>query len=80
LLDGCFSGHQSIRDLLDFVVFVEAPVELQRTRFVEFYRWKGLTEDAIEALWRARAAEEWPAIDVQRGSADFVMTPGASTS
>lgn len=43
LLDGCFAGHLSIRALLDFVAFVEVPAELQRARFAEFYRWKGLT-------------------------------------
>ena len=38
-------------------------MELQRARFAAFYRWKGLNEAAIEALWRERAADEWPAVD-----------------
>jgi histidinol-phosphate phosphatase family protein len=80
LLDGSFAGHRNVRALLDFVAFVEVPAELQRARFEEFYRWKGLNEDAIETLWLERAAEEWPAIDAQRGSADFVMTLGTSAS
>lgn len=80
LLEGGFAGHRSIRALLDFAVFVDVPVELQRTRFAAFYRWKGLNEAAIEALWLERAADEWPAVDEQRGSADFVVTPGTRDS
>ena len=45
-----------------------------------FYRWKGLDEKAIEALWHERAVDEWPAVDAQRSDADFVLTPGASHS
>ena len=37
-------------------------------------------EAAIEALWRERAADEWSAVDEQRGSADFVATLGARDS
>jgi pantothenate kinase len=80
LFEGSFSGHRSIRALLDFAIFVDVPVELQRARFAAFYRWKGLNEAAVEALWRERAADEWSAVDKQRGSADFVATLGARDS
>lgn len=80
VLEGIFAGHQSIRSLLDFAVFAMVPEELQRARFAAFYRWKGLNETAIEALWYKRAADEWPSIDPQRDSADFVLMPGASGS
>jgi histidinol-phosphate phosphatase family protein len=80
LFEGSFSGHRSIRALLDFAIFVDVPVELQRARFAAFYRWKNLNEAAIEALWRERAADEWPGVDEQRGSADFVATLGARDS
>ena len=78
VLDGIFGGHQSIRNLLDYLVFVTMPVELQRARFVTFYRWKGLDENAIELLWKKRVADEWPAVDRQRDSADFILTAGSS--
>ena len=80
VLDGIFAGHRSIRSMLDFTVFAMVPAELQRARFAAFYRWKGLDENAIEALWRERAADEWPAVDAQRDSADFVLMPGANRS
>ncbi len=80
VLDGSFAGHQTIRTMLDFVVFVAVPAELQQGRFAAFYRWKGLDEAAIEALWRERAADEWPAVDAQRSSADLILTPKASCS
>jgi mannose-1-phosphate guanylyltransferase / phosphomannomutase len=77
IIDGIFAGHKTIRKMLDFVVFAAVPAELQWTRFVEFYRWKGLKEDAIELLWNERAADEWPAVDAQSNGADFVLTPPA---
>jgi mannose-1-phosphate guanylyltransferase / phosphomannomutase len=78
VFEGSFAGHRSIRSMLDFVVFVAVPPELQQARFAAFYRWKGLDEPAIEALWRERAADEWPAVDAQRDGADLVVAPGAS--
>jgi mannose-1-phosphate guanylyltransferase / phosphomannomutase len=78
LFEGSFSSHRSIRSLLDFAIFVDVPTELQRARFAAFYRWKGLSETTIEALWRERSADEWPAVDQQRGGADFILTPGAT--
>ena len=38
------------------------------------------TQPAIDALWRERAADEWPAVDVQRGSADLVIIVGSKPS
>jgi mannose-1-phosphate guanylyltransferase/phosphomannomutase len=73
LLDGSFAAHRSIRAMLDLTVFVAVPEELQRARFAAFYRWKGLDLAAIDALWGERAADEWPAVDAQRGSADLVL-------
>jgi mannose-1-phosphate guanylyltransferase/phosphomannomutase len=78
VLDGIFAGHQAIRKMLDFMVFAAVPKELQRARFEAFYRWKQFDADAIEALWRERSADEWPAVDAQRDSADFVLTSGAT--
>ncbi len=80
VLEGIFAGHQSIRSMLDLTVFAAVPEALQYARFSTFYRWKGLDQKAIDLLWHERAADEWPAVDAQRSSADFVMTPGASLS
>lgn len=80
VLEGCLAGHHSIRSMLDLTVFAAASEQLQRARFMAFYRWKGLNEKAIELLWHERAVDEWPAVDAQRSDADFVMTPGAGHS
>ena len=80
VLEGIFAGHRTIRSMLDLTVFTAVAESLQHARFSAFYRWKGLDEKAIDALWRARAADEWPAVDTQRQNADFVMTPGARHS
>jgi mannose-1-phosphate guanylyltransferase / phosphomannomutase len=78
ILEGGFAVHTSVRSLIDLAAFVESPVEIQRARFVAFYRWKGLDDTAIEALWHARLKDEWPAVDAQRQYADLIITPTAS--
>jgi mannose-1-phosphate guanylyltransferase / phosphomannomutase len=75
VLEGSFATHRSLRTMLDLAVFVAVPQELQRHRFAAFYRWKGLEQMAIDALWQARAEDEWPAVDAQREAADLVLTP-----
>jgi uridine kinase len=77
LLDGSFAVHAGMRAMLDIAVFVTLPPKVQRERFAAFYRWKGLDQQAIDALWRERAADEWPAVDVQQDGADLVMAPAA---
>jgi uridine kinase len=77
VLDGTFAAHRGLRAMLDLAVFVAVPPDLQRERFAAFYRWKGLEQQAIDALWRERAADEWPAVDVQRDGADLVLAPDA---
>jgi uridine kinase len=77
LLDGSFAVHASLRAMLDLAVFVEAPPDVQRERFTAFYRWKGLDQRAIDALWHERAEDEWPAVDVQQEGADLVLAPVA---
>ena len=74
VLEGVFAGHHRVRSMLDFAIFVAAPEGLQRERFANFYRWKGLNQTAVEVLWDERARDEWPAVDAQRASADFVLT------
>jgi histidinol-phosphate phosphatase family protein len=75
VLDGVFAGHQSIRSMLDWVVFAGAQPQEQRARFAAFYRWKGIDAIAIEAIWRERCADEWQAVDAQRATADLDLSP-----
>jgi mannose-1-phosphate guanylyltransferase / phosphomannomutase len=75
LLDGSFAAHETIREMLDYVVCAVVPAELQQRRFAEFYRWKGFDEMAIETLWRERTFDEWPAVDAQQRRADLVLAP-----
>jgi mannose-1-phosphate guanylyltransferase / phosphomannomutase len=77
LLDGSFALHASLRATLDVAVFVAIPPDLQRERFAAFYRWKGLEQQDIDALWGERAGDEWPAVDAQREGADRVLAPAA---
>jgi hypothetical protein len=49
-------------------------------RFAAFYRWKDFEDSAVEDLWRERSFDEWPAVDAQRDSADFVIASGVTHS
>jgi histidinol-phosphate phosphatase family protein len=80
VLDGIFAAHPSIRKMLNLVAFAAIPLELQRERFLTFYRWKGLDESAIDLLWNERTSDESPAVDAQRDSADFITSPGVINS
>ena len=73
LLDGGFAAHPSVRTMLDLAVFVDVPGGLQRERFTAFYLWKRLDPGTIDALWRERVVDEWPAIDALREHADLVL-------
>jgi histidinol-phosphate phosphatase family protein len=78
LIDGSFAAHPGIRAMLDLAIFVPLPPDAQRERFAAFYRWKGLHQQAIDALWRQRAADEWPAVDEQQDGADLVLASAAT--
>jgi hypothetical protein len=77
LLEGSFAAHLSLRAMLDLTIFVAVPPDVQRRRFAAFYRWKGLDQQAIDALWHDRAEDEWPAVDAQLAGADLVIAPAA---
>jgi hypothetical protein len=66
--------------VLDLAVFVAVPDELQRARFAAFYHWKRLDPGTIDALWRERTENEWPAVDAQRDHADLVFAAAADGS
>jgi histidinol-phosphate phosphatase family protein len=74
VLDGVFAAHGAIRASLDLAGFVDSPEPVQRGRFAALYRWKGLDDAAMEELWRARIADEWAAVDAQRGHCDVIIT------
>jgi hypothetical protein len=78
LIEGVFAAHPSIRSMIDLAAFVEAPEAVQRRRFAALYRWKGFDDAAAEALWRARMADEWAAVDAQRAACDLIITMDGS--
>ena len=78
VVEGVFVAHASARAQVDLAVFVDIPEATQRRRFNSLYRWKGFDDAATEALWRARMADEWAAVDAQRQFCDVVLTMPAS--
>jgi histidinol-phosphate phosphatase family protein len=80
VLEGSFGCHASIRAALDLALYAEVRPDVQHARFCAFYHWKQLEEKTIEALWRARLEDEWPAVDLQRDRADLVFISTASVA
>ena len=78
LLEGVFAAHETIRDLIDLAVFVEADERLLERRFGAFYRWKGMGLPDIETLWKQRSTSEGSAVDTQRRHADLVVPSAAA--
>jgi hypothetical protein len=77
-LEGGFAVHETVRALVDLTVFIESTGVTQQARFSAFYRWKGLDDATIDALWRQRGEDEWPAVDAQRQHADLIINPSQS--
>jgi histidinol-phosphate phosphatase family protein len=73
LLDGLYACHAGIRNKLDWSVYLETEEEVLRSRFREFYRWKGDDADTVESLLSERTEEEWPSVLKQRQCADKVL-------
>jgi uridine kinase len=73
LLDGLYACHAGIRNRLDWSVYLEVEEEVLRSRFAEFYRWKGDDARAVESLLSERIEEEWPSVLRQRQGADKVL-------
>jgi uridine kinase len=78
VVEGVFAAHASARAQVDLAVFVDISEATQRRRLAALYRWKGFDGAATEALWRARMADEWAAVDAQRQSCDVILTMPAS--
>ncbi len=62
-----------LRDQADLKVFVTCSEEIRKQRFVDFYRWKGRTDDDIEALYALRAPIEYIPVDASAVWADVVV-------
>ena len=73
ILDGVLGCHASIRQQLDYAVYVEAPVSELTARLADFYHWKGVDPIHAERVFAARRAEEWPTVAAQRGHANEIV-------
>ena len=59
LIDGVVAfDHEYIRKIADVSFFTKVPEELRKKRFYEFYRYKSLSENEIDALYQKRIIEE----------------------
>lgn len=58
----------------DLRIFCDINEDLYKERFFARYIWKGLSEEAIESLFKERIEDERPYIDVLKEKADIVYT------
>lgn len=62
VLEGVMACHTVIRRELDLALMVTADEDRQAERFLEFYRWKGESEESARRLLEERRAGEWPSV------------------
>lgn len=63
----------ALREMATLRVYVEVPESVRKTRFIAFYRHKGLDESTIESLYSEREISERPVILESRQFADRVI-------
>ena len=62
-----------LRDRADLSVFVSSDEEVRKKRFVDFYRWKGRSDEDIHALYALRNPIEYVPIEKSGIWADLVV-------
>lgn len=74
ILEGAPLLHsQTLLNLADVSVFVEQHEAERKKRFARFYRWKGLTPEAIAALYSERISDEFEFIAQTMTHADLMV-------
>lgn len=62
-----------LRERSGLKIYVDIDEELRKKRFNEFYRYKGLTENEITALYLKRRTDEYPVIVQSKKYADHII-------
>ena len=77
VLEGSFATHPELRALLDLVFSWPCRPTCSASDLRPFIVGRGSIKGDRCALARANA-DEWPAVDAQRESADLILTPAAA--
>lgn len=64
-------SSETLRNLSDICIFVSQDEAERKKRFMQFYRWKGLSEDEAEKLYGRRLSEECEIIAASAQFADI---------
>lgn len=77
IIDGVTAlGIPALREMADRTIYVEVPERVRKERFFAFYRYKGLSADAIEALYQERMEDEASLVRQTKAYADIVLSLG----
>ena len=79
ILEGVVSHHLQLPDYSVLKVFISNPEETRKSRFEDFYRWKGFENGEIESLYQKRLDDEIPFVEKQKESADFHIKLGVES-
>ncbi len=67
-----------LREIADFKIFMEIPAEIFYQRFVQYYRWRGKSEQEAKALLEKRKTDEYQLIEKESKFADLVINTFSS--
>ena len=74
IVDGVLSlDMPALREAAGLRLYTEATEDVRKGRFDEFYRYKGLGEEARERLYHERQNDETPIVIASRQHADCVI-------
>ena len=66
---------ESLRATAAACFYVDCPEEIHRRRFWREYRWRGLAEEEVAALYASRETDEHPLISASAAFADYRIEP-----
>ncbi|MCT4624245.1 MAG: HAD-IIIA family hydrolase, partial [Schleiferiaceae bacterium] len=74
ILEGIVAlSSEKIRAISDLKVFKNIDSDLQKSRLLAYYDWKGYSEEAFEALYTKRQKDEYEKIEKDRIFADLIL-------
>lgn len=74
IIDGIVAlSNTYLREIADFKIFMEIPPDVFYQRFVQYYSWRGKTEQEARTLLEKRKSDEYQLIEKESKFADLVI-------
>ncbi|MBN1415537.1 MAG: HAD-IIIA family hydrolase [Bacteroidales bacterium] len=76
IIDGIVAlSHESLCNISDHKIFMEIPEGIFYQRFIQYYQWRGRTEQEAKHLIEKRKTDEYQLIEKESKFADLVINP-----